>query len=159
LATLNQRLHRKNADGTYDIVYLETSAKNVLMADGTTVEDAVNGKAATNHTHSGYASSSHSHSASNITSGTLSTSRGGTGVTSNPSMLTDLSSTTAASVFATSPRPGVTGTLPAANGGTGATTITPAVGTSGLRAIYAGTSSMTSGSTSLTTGTVYLQYE
>ena len=36
-------------------------------------------------------------------------------------MLTNLGSTTAASVFAASPRPGVTGTLPVANGGTGAT--------------------------------------
>ena len=55
--------------------------------------------------------------------GTLAVGNGGTGVTSNPSMLTDLESTTAASVFATSPRPGITGTLPIANGGTGATTI------------------------------------
>lgn len=65
---------------------------------------------------------SHNHAASNITSGTLAVARGGTGVTSNPSMLTNLGSTSAASVFATSPRPGVTGTLPIANGGTGATT-------------------------------------
>ena len=46
---------------------------------------------------------------------------GGTGVTSNPSMLTNLGSTTAASVFAASPRPGVMGTLGTANGGTGIT--------------------------------------
>ena len=46
---------------------------------------------------------------------------GGTGITSNPSMLVNLSSTSAASVFAASPRPGVTGTLPIGNGGTGAT--------------------------------------
>lgn len=70
----------------------------------------------------GAAASSHNHAASNITSGTLAVARGGTGVTSNPSMLTNLGSTTAASVFAASPRPGVTGTLPIANGGTGATT-------------------------------------
>ena len=65
--------------------------------------------------------SSHNHAASNITSGTLVVARGGTGVTANPSMLTNLGSTSAASVFAASPRPGVTGTLPIANGGTGAT--------------------------------------
>ena len=70
----------------------------------------------------GAAASSHNHSASNITSGTLGVARGGTGVTSNPSMLVNLASTTAASVFATSPRPGVTGTLPIANGGTGSAT-------------------------------------
>ena len=55
-------------------------------------------------------------------SGTLGVGNGGTSITSNPSMLTNLGSTTAASVFAASPRPGVTGTLPLGNGGTGATT-------------------------------------
>lgn len=70
----------------------------------------------------GAAASSHNHSASNITSGTLPVSRGGTGITSNPSMLINLASTSTASVFAASPRPGVTGTLPIARGGTGATT-------------------------------------
>lgn len=68
------------------------------------------------------AAASHNHSASNITSGTLAVARGGTGVTANPSMLTNLGSTSAASVFAASPRPGVTGTLPLGNGGTGGTT-------------------------------------
>lgn len=63
----------------------------------------------------------HKHSAADITSGTLTVGRGGTGVTSNPSMLVNLGSTSAASVFAASPRPGITGTLPIANGGTGAT--------------------------------------
>ena len=67
----------------------------------------------------GAAASSHNHSASNITSGTLS----------------------------------------AARGGTGQTTITPAVGTSALRAIYAGTSDMTAGTTALTTGSIYFVYE
>lgn len=70
----------------------------------------------------GKAASTHTHAAGDITSGTLAVARGGTGVTANPSMLTNLGSTTAASVFAASPRPGVTGTLPIANGGTGATT-------------------------------------
>lgn len=44
---------------------------------------------------------------------------GGTGITSNPSMLVNLASTSVSDVFATSPRPGVTGVLPIANGGTG----------------------------------------
>jgi len=70
----------------------------------------------------GAAASSHKHAAGDITSGTLAVARGGTGVTANPSMLTNLGSTSAASVFAASPRPGVTGTLPIGNGGTGATT-------------------------------------
>ena len=70
----------------------------------------------------GKSDSDHKHAAGDITSGTLAVARGGTGVTSNPSMLTNLGSTNAASVFAASPRPGVTGTLPVANGGTGQTT-------------------------------------
>lgn len=56
-------------------------------------------------------------------SGTLGTGNGGTGITSNPSMLVNLGSTSAASVFASSPRPGITGTLPVGNGGTGTTSI------------------------------------
>ena len=71
---------------------------------------------------SGSGASLTSLNAGNITNGTLAVARGGTGITSNPSMLTNLGSTTAASVFATSPRPGVTGTLPIANGGTGQVT-------------------------------------
>lgn len=48
---------------------------------------------------------------------------GGTGMTSNPSMLINLASGSAASVFAASPRPGVTGTLPVSRGGTGVTSL------------------------------------
>lgn len=44
---------------------------------------------------------------------------GGTGLTANPSMLTNLASTTAANVLQASPRPGVTGVLSLANGGLG----------------------------------------
>ena len=47
---------------------------------------------------------------------------GGTGLTSNPSMLTNLASSTAAGVLQATPRPGVTGILPVGNGGTGAST-------------------------------------
>lgn len=47
--------------------------------------------------------------------------RGGTGLTSTPSLLTNLASTSAAGIFQASPRPGVTGVLPITNGGTGAT--------------------------------------
>lgn len=68
-----------------------------------------------------FAKASHKHSAADVTSGTLPVARGGTGVTSNPSLLVNLGSTAAAGVFAASPRPGVTGTLPVARGGTGAT--------------------------------------
>ena len=68
------------------------------------------------------ADSSHNHNASNITAGTLPVARGGTGIGSNPSVLTNLGSTTAASVFQSAPRPGITGTLAISHGGTGATT-------------------------------------
>ena len=48
---------------------------------------------------------------------------GGTGMATNPSLLVNLGSTSAANVLQTSPRPGVTGTLPAARGGTGQTSL------------------------------------
>lgn len=70
----------------------------------------------------GAAAASHNHSAANITSGTLTVARGGTGLSASPSMLVNLASTSADTVFEASPRPGVTGTLGIANGGTGATT-------------------------------------
>ena len=54
--------------------------------------------------------------------GTLPVAQGGTGITSNPSLLVNLESTTADTVFEATPRPGVTGKLGIANGGTGATT-------------------------------------
>lgn len=84
MAVIKQRLCRKGSSNTYDTIHLETSAGAVLMANGTTVETAINGKAnsnhthsgyaASNHTHSGYASSSHSHSFSSI-SGNLTSSQ------------------------------------------------------------------------------------
>ena len=73
------------------------------------------------------ADNSHNHSAGNITSGTLAVARGGTGIGSNPSLLVNLDSTSAASVFAQSPRPGVTGSLGIGNGGTNATTASGAL--------------------------------
>ena len=56
----------------------------------------------------------------------LSVESGGTNINSNPSMIINLSSTQAANVFNTNPRPGVTGILPIAQGGTGASTSTQA---------------------------------
>ena len=44
---------------------------------------------------------------------------GGTGITANPSLLTNLASGTAVNVLQASPRPGVTGILPLVNGGLG----------------------------------------
>lgn len=109
----------------------------------------------------GAAASSHNHAAGNITSGTLAVARGGTGVTANPSMLVNLGSTSAASVFAASPRPGVTGTLPVARGGTGATTAAAARTNLGAApVIQYGTSDVTAGGTSsYAEGTLYVVIE
>lgn len=59
--------------------------------------------------------------------GTLPIANGGTGITANPSMLVNLASTSADTVFEASPRPGITGTLAIAHGGTGATTASAAL--------------------------------
>jgi len=50
---------------------------------------------------------------------TIAIAHGGTGMTSNPSLLVNLASDNADSVFKASPRPGVTGLLPVGHGGTG----------------------------------------
>jgi len=146
MATLKQRLHRKNSAGSYDVVHLETSASCVLLSSGDSVESKISSMETTI---SGKASSSHNHAASNITSGILGTARGGTGITSNPSMLVNLGSTAAASVFATSPRPGVTGVLPATLGGTGKTSLNDLKSALGITANdpASGGSGGTSGST------------
>lgn len=69
-------------------------------------------------------------SASDEITGILPIANGGTGLSSSPSMLTNLGSTTAANILQASPRPGVTGTLGTANGGTGNSSFTA------LRAVY-----------------------
>lgn len=89
-------------------------------ADGTMTQKAITSAL------SGKASSTHGHSASDITSGTLPVNRGGTGLTSTPSMLVNLGSTSSDTIFKTSIRPGVTGTLSISNGGTGATSASAA---------------------------------
>ena len=52
----------------------------------------------------------------------LGVSGGGTGLSASPSLLVNLAGSAAADVLQAAPRPGVTGTLSIANGGTGATT-------------------------------------
>ena len=81
MATLKQRLHRKNSSGTYDTIHLETGADCItgtlgIANGGTGATTAANAR-----TNLGAAASSHNHSTSQITSGTLSVSRGGTGKT------------------------------------------------------------------------------
>ena len=155
MATLRQRLNRKNAAGGYDAVYLETSSDLVLRPDGTTVEFAlanvkteVNnivqagvaptshaaehatggkdpitpasiGAAAAEHSHTGFAASDHTHNYAGA--GTP----GGAATTAvklqtKRTLKVNLASTTAVEFDGSSNvTPGVSGILPAANGGTG----------------------------------------
>lgn len=86
MAILKQRLNRKNDNGTYDTIYLETIATVIKMSDTdntllstkiASMDTAINGKQPAG----SYAAASHNHSAANITSGTLAVARGGTGQT------------------------------------------------------------------------------
>lgn len=136
LTTLNNAVGGKQATitgGATTITSSNLTASRALVSDG-------NGKVAVSavtSTELGYldgvtsaiqsqldskSADGHKHSASDITSGTLAVGRGGTGLTSSPSMLVNLGSTSAVNVLAASPRPGITGTLGLGNGGTGATT-------------------------------------
>ena len=59
-----------------------------------------------------------------LTFGTLPVAQGGTGLTASPSILINLSSSSASNIMQANPRPGVTGTLPVENGGTSTTSFT-----------------------------------
>ncbi len=116
MATLKQRLHRKNAAGTYDAIHLETSADLVLMTDGSTklsdkigaMDTAISGKAAASHTHTTISGNAG-------TATKLATAR---------TIRTNLASTATASFDGSgNVTPGVTGTLGVGNGGTGVTSI------------------------------------
>lgn len=67
-------------------------------------------------------------------SGTLPIAQGGTGMTASPSLQVNLASSSAANVLQASPRPGVTGILPLANGGLG--TSDPAQARTALETAY-----------------------
>ena len=71
MATLKQRLHRKNSSGTYDTIHLETGADCItgtlaITNGGTGATTAANAR-----TNLGAAASSHTHPASQVTAGTL----------------------------------------------------------------------------------------
>lgn len=87
MAILKQRLNRKNDNGSYDTIYLETVATVVKMSesDSTKLSDKISSMdtaIAGKQPAGSYAAASHNHSAANITSGTLAVARGGTGQTS-----------------------------------------------------------------------------
>lgn len=91
---------------------------------------------------------------------TVTVAQGGTGLTDSPSMLTNLASTTAADVLVASPRPGVTGTLGAAHGGTGQTTLAKAASSlidnlNAATANMSGAGYIITGDNSSTTSTTY----
>ena len=96
MATLKQRLHRKNASGTYDTIYFETSADMIVGSvaienGGTGATTAANARTNLGITPAniGAAANSHNHAATDITSGTMNSARlpvvtvnkGGTGRT------------------------------------------------------------------------------
>ena len=133
MATLKQRLHRKNASGAYDTIHFETSADmivgSVAIANGGTgATTAANARTNLGITPAniGAAASSHSHDASNITSGTLSIARGGTGATTAANARSTLGITPANIGAATSSHNHsasqiTSGTLSVSRGGTGIT--------------------------------------
>ena len=133
MATLKQRLHRKNSSGTYDTIHLETSADLIVGTLGVAHGGTGATDAATARTNLGAAASSHNHSAANITSGTLPISRGGTGATTAANARTNLG---AAASSHTHPASQVTaGNLPVGVMATNSTDYS----TSRIRNIRAGT--------------------
>lgn len=115
----------------------------------------------------------HAHSASDITSGVLAPEFGGTGgaamdTTPTANSTNGVTSGAVAAALATKSNTGHThsanditaGVLPLARGGTAITGYAGTdYGTRRFRGIHAGTGAMTSGSTNLDSGTIYLQYE
>lgn len=74
--------------------------------------------------------------------GTLRIVDGGTGMSTNPSLLVNLASETAATIFQTSPRPGISGVLGATHGGTGQNTLNKSANAL-INALEVGTSNPT----------------
>ena len=98
MATLKQRLHRKNSSGTYDIIHLETSA------------DCITGTLPVSHGGTG---------------NTTGLAASATKLATARTIRTNLASTSTASFNGTANiTPGITGTLPVSHGGTGRSTLT-----------------------------------
>ena len=143
MATLKQRLHRKNSSGTYDTIHLETSADLIVGTLGIAHGGTGAVDAATARTNLGAAASSHTHDDRYFTESEMNTKLNAKANSSHTHSANNITS----------------GTLPAERGGTGQTTLGPAVETPGVRHIYAGTADITAGSTALTTGKIYLVYQ
>ena len=143
MATLKQRLHRKNSSGTYDTIHLETSADLIVGTLGVAHGGTGATDAATARTNLGAAASSHTHDDRYFTESEMNTKLNAKANSSHNHSADNITS----------------GMLPAERGGTGQTTLGPAVETPGVRHIYAGTADITAGSTALTTGKIYLVYQ
>ena len=132
---------------TYTLSSLGAAAASHTHDDRYFTESEINSKlsgySTTSHTHSNYAASGHTHDDRYYTESEVNSLLNNK---ANSSHNHDAGNITS-------------GTLAVARGGTGQTTTAPAVGTSALRASYAGTSDMTPGSSSLTTGVLYFVYE
>lgn len=87
-------------------------------------------------------------------SNVLQVANGGTGMSSNPTLMTNLGTNSADYVFKTSPRPGVTGTLTVSNGGTGKSNYT----STNTDYEYRGIKFQTTIPTSVTAGCIVLVY-
>lgn len=116
-------------DGTYD-KWMRVPTPGIIPAEADTTNKTGKGSLGSGSWY--FASAYVVNYYGNWAGNTIPVGKGGSGITSNPSMLVNLGSTSADSVFKASPRPGVTGTLPLSRGGLGATTAAGGRSTLGL---------------------------
>lgn len=116
-------------DGTYD-KWMRVPTPGIIPAEADTTNKTGKGSLGSGSWY--FASAYVVNYYGNWAGNTIPVGKGGSGITSNPSLLINLASTSAASVFQASPRPGVTGTLPLSHGGLGATSAAGGRSTLGL---------------------------
>ena len=185
MSTIKERVHRKNASGTYDVLHFETEASVVYMSDGsTTVEEAIQARAPQSHTHTVSQITDLADWAKQPTKPTYTYSEVGAAAASHThtrSQITDFpSSMPASDVYSWAKQPNKpsysyseVGAAPAshthtASQVTAGTLAGPVIAnvsavatvtTAQVRNIYAGTADLTAGASGLTSGYIYLVYE